>query len=84
MNAVEVKKLLLDKGLNVSEMSRTLIDENLVSSKNFDSVRRMLTALLYGREFYPSLARTVKSRFKITITRKAHLKSVREAVKQAV
>ena len=83
MTPLKVKILLLEKGLTISGMAQILINESLVESTNFDSQRTMLTAILYGTHWYPTLAETVNSRFNLNLKRPAHLKTVREAIKQA-
>lgn len=82
MTVQQVKILLIQKGLTISEMAQTLIHESLVESSNLDSVRTMLTALLYGHNFYPTLAKTVDTRFGIKIKRPRHLEPVKKALKQ--
>ena len=79
MTVLEVKKLLLEKGLNISDMARKLAEEN---NGNFDSMRTMLTDLLYGRRYFPSLAVQVEEMFGITISRAPHQLSVRDSIKQ--
>lgn len=82
MTAKEIKILLIKKGLNISDMARDLIDEQLVDA-TFDSLRTMLTDLLYGRRYFPALAETVEKRFNIKIERQQHQQPVKEAIKQA-
>lgn len=83
MTPVKVKILLLEKGLTISGMAQSLIDESLVETSNLDSVRTMVSAVLYGQHWYPTLADTLNKRFKLNLKRPAHLKTVREAVRQA-
>lgn len=80
MKAKEVKILLIKKGLTISDMARELESE---SDAGFDSLRTMLTDLLYGRRFFPTLAAQVEEKFGIKIEREPHHIAVREAIKNA-
>lgn len=80
MKAKDVKILLIKKGLTISEMARELESE---TDASFDSLRTMLTDLLYGRRWYSSLAAQVEDKFGIKIEREPHQVAVREAIKNA-
>jgi hypothetical protein len=79
MTVKEVKKKLLDKGLTISEMARELSED---SDATFDSIRVMLTDLLYGRRYFPELAAQVNEKWGIEITRNKNTQTVRQALKQ--
>lgn len=80
MTVIEVKKLLLDKGLTISEMARDLAQDMDAKS---ESIRTMLTDLLYGHAWHPTLAMRVKDKYDITIKRPKSQTTIREAIKQA-
>lgn len=79
MTAKEVKKLLINKGLNISDMARELAEN---SDATFDSLRVMLTDLLYGRRYYPTLAEQVREKWQIDIPRNKNTQTVRQSLKQ--
>lgn len=65
MSAIEVKKLLLDKGLTIAGMARQLRKPN----QSQEAVRNMISQMIHGRRFYPDLAKRVERKFGVKLTR---------------
>ena len=80
MKPVEVKIMLLKKGLTFVEMARQLSELNDASQR---SLEVMLADLLYGRRWYPTLAEQVRERFGIVLECPRHLRPIRQQVKEA-
>jgi hypothetical protein len=80
MKPIEVKILLLKKGLNFADMARTLQEGTDASQR---SLEVMLADLFYQRRWYPSLAQKINDHFGIKLTRPAHLRPIRQQLKQA-
>ncbi len=80
MNIIEVKILLLKKGLSFADMARALQTDD---SPSLRSLEVMIADLLYGRRWYPSLAKQIKAKWGIRVDRADHLRPVREQIKHA-
>lgn len=65
MNPIQIKKLLLDKQLTVAEMARQL----RTRTQSDEALRVMLSQMIHGRRFYPTLARRVEKRFGLKFER---------------
>lgn len=80
MKPIEVKILLLKKGLNFADMARSLQSGTEASQR---SLEVMLADLFYERRWYPTLAEQVRENFGIALKRPAHLRPIRQQLKQA-
>lgn len=80
MNALQIKTLLWQKGLTISEIARGL---ELEYDATFDSLRTMLTEMFYHGKFNAKLARLVEEKYQIKIERPSTPQTVREAVQRA-
>lgn len=80
MNALKVKNFLWKNGLTISEMARQLEGKY---DATFDSLRNMLTDLLYHDKYNEKLAQLVESEFDLKIPKPTKPQTVREAVQQA-
>lgn len=80
MNAFEIKVFLLEKGLTIAGIARTLCADSTVTEK---SMQTMLSDLIYGRRFYPALAEKLRKKYGISIERPAQFESAREIVRKA-
>ncbi len=80
MKPIEVKILLLKKGLNFADMARDLKDVTDASQR---SLEVMIADLLYGRRWYPTLAETIESRYGIAVKRPAHSRPIRQQLREA-
>lgn len=82
MKPIDVKILLLKRGLNFADMARTLIKDGLTEAEQ-RSLEVMLQDLFYQRRWYPTLAEQVRAKFDIKLSRPAHLRPIRQQLKQA-
>ncbi len=80
MKPIEVKIMLLRKGLTFVDMAKDLEAEMSASRR---SIEVMIADLLYGRRWYPNLASKLKAKYDISVTCPPHLKSIRQQLKQA-
>lgn len=80
MNALKVKKFLWQNGLTISDMARRLEGKY---DATFDSLRTMLTNLLYHDKYNEELAELVKAEFGLTVPKPTRPQTVKEAVKRA-
>lgn len=80
MNALKVKNYLWKNGLTISEMARRLDGKY---DATFDSLRTMLTDLLYDRKYNEKLADLVEAEFGLVIPKPDKPQTVREAVRRA-
>lgn len=80
MTPKEVKIYLIENGLNISDMARQLEPS---SDATFESLRTMLSDLLYGRRYFPTLAKQVDKKFGIRIERPKHYMPLKESIRQA-
>lgn len=67
MQTKQIKKILIDRDLTLSQIARQI---DYPASEL--SIRQMLSDLLYERRWYPRLADAVESQFGIHFTRPAH------------
>lgn len=67
MDTIQVKVLLLKRGLKIAEMAAELCEDE----RSVDAVRVMLSQMINGRRFYPTLAGKVKERYGISLRRPA-------------
>jgi hypothetical protein len=65
MDSIGVKIFLLKHKLNLSEIARELCTEKQAEQ----SVRVMLSQMVNGRRWYPTLARKVEERYGLRLTR---------------
>lgn len=80
MNPFEVKVFLLKNGLTIAAMSRELCRN---SDTKETSMATMISDMIYGRRFYPKLARKLDKKFGLKLERPAQFESASEIVKQA-
>jgi hypothetical protein len=80
MKPVEVKIMLLQKGLNFVDMAKKLHTPDGPSRR---SLEVMIADLLYGRRWYPTLAQKLRSEFGIRVDRPEQFKSIREQLRAA-
>jgi hypothetical protein len=80
MKPVDVKIMLLRKGLNFADMARQLQPEFGIKPR---SLEVMLGDLFYERRWYPRLAQKVHSKFGIKLERPKHLLPIRDQLRQA-
>ena len=80
MTPIEVKIMLLKKGLSFAFMAKEMRTEDGPSAR---SLEVMLADLLYGRRWYPSLAIRLRDEFGIKVDRPKHLRPIREQIRQA-
>lgn len=80
MNVKEVKIYLIKNGLNIADMARKLEPS---SDASFKSLQTMLSDLLYGRRWFPSLARDVEREFGLRIDKPQSYRTVKEQIRQA-
>lgn len=80
MNAKKVKILLIEKGLNIADMARDLEPE---TDATFESLQTMISDLLYGRRWYPSLAEKIYDRYGIKVSQPVQFKPIKDQLKQA-
>ena len=67
MTTVEVKIFLLLNGLTLQEMARELADDG----QNITALRVMLSQMVNGARWYPTLAEKVKERYGLRLQRPA-------------
>lgn len=80
MTVQDVKILLIEKGLNISDMARELEPE---TGASFKSLQTMIADLLYGRRWFPSLADLISQKYGINIPQPKSFRSIKEQLKQA-
>lgn len=80
MNALKVKNFLWKNGFTITEMARQLEGEY---DATFDSLRTMLTQMLYHDKYNRELAKLVESRFGLKIEKPTKPQTVRQAVQRA-
>lgn len=80
MTAVEVKIMLLKKGLTFADMAREIEAESDATQR---SLEVMIADLLYGRRWYPALAKQINDRWNIKVTCPPHLRPIRQQIRQA-
>lgn len=67
MNTTEVKIWLLRRELSLQQMAREL----RTGKQSVQAVRVMLSQMVNGRRFYPTLARRVEERYGLKLARPA-------------
>jgi hypothetical protein len=80
MTPVEVKIMLLRKGLSFADMARQLEPESDATRR---SLEVMIADLLYGRRWYPALALQLKEKWNIKVSCPPHLRPIRQQIRQA-
>lgn len=80
MNVKDVKIFLIDNGLNIADMAREL---EPFTDATFNSLQTMLSELLYGRRWYPSLAELVEQKYGLKIDQPDSYKPIKEQIKNA-
>lgn len=80
MNAFEVKVLLLRKGLTIAAMAREIC-RNTETKET--SMQTMISDMIYGRRFYPALAKKLDKKFGLKFERPAQFESASEIVQKA-
>ncbi len=73
MTCKKAKKILIDKELTVAEIARQIAPESGASEA---SLRVMLTNMINGRDFYPTLAKQVNEKFGLNLERPQYLKTL--------
>jgi hypothetical protein len=66
MNAKQVKIFLINKQLTVADMARQL----RTATQSDEALRIMLSQMIHGRRFYPTLAKRVEKRYGLRLERK--------------
>lgn len=79
MNPFQVKVFMLKNGLTLTAMADALADQ----TRKKTSLVTMISDLIYGRRYYPSLAQELDEKFGLKIDRPAPVESARNIVKQA-
>lgn len=82
MKPSQIKAILFERRLNVSQMAREIHDE-YDPSVEFDSLRVMLGDTLFGRRHFPRIARLIERRYGIRVERPTHLLPTRRLKKAA-
>ena len=67
MNTKEIKKFMIDRDLTITEMARGL--EPSASDVRVRSLVQMISDLIYGRRWYPSLALRLKDEYGVKLIR---------------
>ncbi|MGI8556495.1 MAG: hypothetical protein ACR2LT_09100 [Pyrinomonadaceae bacterium] len=80
MNPFEVKVFLMKNGLTIASISRELCRD---SDTKPASMATMISDMIYGRRFYPKLARKLDKKFGLKFERPAQFESAAEIIKQA-
>lgn len=80
MNPFEVKVYMLEKGLKIALMARELCKGTEVKES---SMQTMIADLIYGRRFYPILAKKLNDKYGIQVERSPQFESVSEVVRKA-
>ncbi len=80
MNAFEVKVHLLREGLTIASMARELCRN---SDTKETSMQTMISEMIYGRRFYPGLAKKINKKFGIKFERPAQFEPARKVVQKA-
>lgn len=79
MNSFQIKVFMLENGLTITSMAEDLADEKRKKS----SLQVMISDLIYGRRFYPGLAKELNEKFGLVINRPAQFESARKIVQKA-
>ena len=79
MTIPEIKIKLIQKGTSIAELAREFA---ATSNANLRSLETMIADTLYGRRYYPNIAKQLETRLDITIVRPEHTKPIREQIKQ--
>ncbi len=80
MNAYQVKKFLIKKGLTVAQMAREIAEE---TGRSESGTRNRLDGLLYRGIFSPTLAKIVQEKYGLEIKRSSTSQPMREILRQA-
>ena len=80
MNAFEIKVHLLRNGLTIASMAEELTRNNATKKT---SMQTMISDMIYGRRFYPGLAKKLHKKFDLEFKRPAQFEPASEIVKQA-
>lgn len=65
MNAKKIKKTLIDRELSIADIARALVGEG----QSEEAKRVMISQMINGVRYYPTLARQLKDEFDIHIPR---------------
>lgn len=65
MNAFEIKVFMLREGLTIASIAEELSDEN----RKKTSLQTMISDLIYGRRYYPALAKELNNKFGLQFKR---------------
>lgn len=79
MTIPEIKIKLIQKGLTIAELAREFAH---ISDANLRSLETMIADTLYGRRYYPNIAKLLEDRLDIKIVRPEHTKPIREQIKK--
>lgn len=71
MSSKKAKIFLIENELTVAEIARQIAPESAASE---ESLRVMITDMINGRRFYPSIAAQIAEKFGLKLERPAHLK----------
>lgn len=67
MNTKEIKKVMIDRDLTIAQIARQL--EPRASETRFRSLQQMLSDLIYGRRWYPTLASRLRQKYGFKLDR---------------
>lgn len=67
MKNIQVKIYLLKKGLTIQKMASELCKKD----QSEQAIRVMISQMIHGHRYYPTLAKRLKSRFGVNIPRPA-------------
>lgn len=82
MKPSQIKAILFERRLSVSQMARE-IHNDYDPSVEFDSLRVMLGDTLFGRRYFPRIARFIERHYGIRVERPVHLSPTRHFKKAA-
>jgi hypothetical protein len=81
MNAFEVKVFMLKNGLTARAMAKELVDSGVATATE-NSLCTMISDMIYGRNYYPTLAKQIKEKFTLQFDRQTRIPA-REVVRKA-
>lgn len=80
MNPFEVKVFLMKNGLTIASISRELCRNNDTKPA---SMATMISDMIYGRRFYPKLAKKIDKKFGLKFERPAQFEPARKVIQKA-
>jgi hypothetical protein len=80
MNPFQIKVFLLENELTIASMAREICRN---TDTKQTSMQTMISDMIYGRRFYPALAKKLQKKFGLSIERPAQFESARSVVGKA-